>query len=477
MLRTSALEYELPEGVIATAPAEPRDSARLMVLWRSDPSRVEHARVADLPAFLGAGDTLIVNTTRVLRARLMGVREDTGGRVQGLYLGNAATHDRGARGGESLRAMSAGSSGGDGGSGGGAGSQARRWVAMLQGKSLRAGVCVLVRAGEGALCVRLRLIERDVREHAAWIVEVEVDGMGDGGAGLDAVAGLDVPGPVGDSAILERVGLTPLPPYIVKARASRGEVADEAYDRARYQTVYARGVEAGDAGGARGGASGGAPCAVEGAGAVAGPIAGDIGSVAAPTAGLHLTPGVLGALDAGGVRRAGVVLHVGSGTFKPVEAEFVQQHQMHSEWCSLGGEAWSAIAATRATASGQAPARPRGRVICVGTTSARTVESFALAHAAAGPSWSPEAWLPTDLLIAPGYRWRWTDGLLTNFHLPRSTLLAMVGSLLDLPGSEEEAGCREDGGAGLSRLKAAYADAIARGYRFFSYGDAMLILP
>jgi S-adenosylmethionine:tRNA ribosyltransferase-isomerase len=461
MLRTSALEYELPEGVIATAPAEPRDSARLMVLWRSDPSRVEHARVADLPRFFGAGDTLIVNTTRVLRARLLGVREDTGGKVQGLYLGNAATHERGAHGGESLRADVGGGSGGG---------EARRWIVMLQGKSLRAGVWVVLRAGEGegtrevegagggGLRVRLRLVERDAHEHAAWIVEVD-GGGGEGGAGLN------VPGPVGDSAILERVGLTPLPPYIVKARASRGEVADEAYDRARYQTVYARGLGEGVASdGERGGA-----------GRTASPIAGDVGSVAAPTAGLHLTPGVLGALDACGVRRAGVVLHVGSGTFKPVEAEFVQQHQMHTEWCSLGGEAWGAIAATRGMAAGAAEA-PRGRVICVGTTSARTVESFARAHAA-GPSWSPEAWLPTDLLIAPGYRWRWTDGLLTNFHLPRSTLLAMVGSLLDPPGLEEEAGRREDGGAGLSRLKTAYAEAIARGYRFFSYGDAMLILP
>lgn len=426
-LRTSDLEYELPEGAIATAPAEPRDSAKLMVLWRSDPARIEHATVRDLPRFLRAGDLLVVNQTRVLRARLLGSRLDTRGKVQGLYLGNASTHEAiMEHRPESLRPQETHPG------------AHRRWVVMLQGKSMRPGIVVrIVGDDEGGqhATADLRLLQRDATEHAAWVVEVLA---GDAGA---------APGPEGDAAMLERVGWTPLPPYILKARTQRGETGDEVYDRARYQTVFAAGH------GVKG--AGEAATQAERAGP------GDVGSVAAPTAGLHLTDRVIADLEHAGVTQAAVTLHVGSGTFKPVEAHSLAEHRMHTEWCSMSERTRLTIAAARKG--------PTGRVICVGTTSARTVESFAIATQRGDPTTPTGNWLATDILIQPGYRWKWTDGLLTNFHLPRTTLLAMVAAMLERPG--------EHAGESLARLKLAYAQALTHRYRFFSYGDAMLILP
>jgi S-adenosylmethionine:tRNA ribosyltransferase-isomerase len=190
---------------------------------------------------------------------------------------------------------------------------------------------------------------------------------------------------------------------------------------------------------------------------------GEGASVAAPTAGLHFTAGLLGALREQGVERAEVTLHVGTGTFRTVETEFVEQHRMHTERCSMDAGVVGEVLKRKAEG---------GRVICVGTTSARTVESYAREWAkdreqGAAQGGVLPGMLATDILITPGYSWRWTDGLMTNFHLPKSTLMAMVGSLL------------EDGqaGGGIDRLKRLYAVAIERGYRFYSYGDAMLILP
>jgi S-adenosylmethionine:tRNA ribosyltransferase-isomerase len=215
----------------------------------------------------------------------------------------------------------------------------------------------------------------------------------------------------------------PLPPYILSARKASGHEADAERDAQRYQTVYAD----------------------------------EPGSVAAPTAGLHFTPELLAALTSGGVGRTDVLLHVGSGTFKPVEAGVVEDHDMHAERCVMHERAVEAVRATR---------EARGRVLAVGTTSARTLESYAAETERSGAV--PSA-LDTRLLITPGYRWRWADGLLTNFHLPRSTLLAMVSSLFVRDG--------EDPGVGVPRLLAHYAHAIESGYRFYSFGDAMLVLP
>ncbi len=208
-------------------------------------------------------------------------------------------------------------------------------------------------------------------------------------------------------AALERVGRAPLPPYI---KRPKDRDPDREADLARYQTVYAA----------------------------------QPGAIAAPTAGLHFTAEVFAALEAKGVRRTTVTLHVGLGTFKPVTAERVEDHAMHAEWFALSTEAASAIAATRAAG---------GRVVAVGTTSTRVLESAARAE-----TWGPTSgW--TDLFITPGFAFRLTDALITNFHLPRSTLLMLVSAF-----------------AGRERILAAYEEAKRRHYRFYSYGDAMLIL-
>jgi S-adenosylmethionine:tRNA ribosyltransferase-isomerase len=213
-----------------------------------------------------------------------------------------------------------------------------------------------------------------------------------------------------DDAVIERSGWTPLPPYILKAREDRHEPGDDDRDRAEYQTVYADAA-------AR-------------------------GSVAAPTAGLHFTDALLAALAARGVRRAEVTLHVGAGTFRPVDAPDLAAHPMHSERMSVP-----------APTAAMLLERPRPRIVAVGTTTVRALESLPDPVPAAG--WGGS----TSILIAPGHRFRHVDAMLTNFHLPRSTLLALVGAF-----------------AGLGRLKDLYSLAQREGYRFYSFGDAMLVL-
>ena len=229
-----------------------------------------------------------------------------------------------------------------------------------------------------------------------------------------------VPGPLGGDlgAVLERSGQTPLPPYILKARRDRHIEVDDDLDRAEYETVYARES-------AR-------------------------GSVAAPTAGLHFTTGLLDALRARGVGRHELILDVGAGTFKPVESETLAGHDMHAERFMVPREVLAMLA-------GATPARATGarRVVAVGTTTVRALESL------------PDPLPPADrdfeaitrILISPGFRWRFTDALMTNFHLPRSTLLALVGSF-----------------CGMDLMREAYATAVRERYRFYSYGDAMLVV-
>ncbi len=263
------------------------------------------------------------------------------------------------------------------------------WRVLIKMRRHRPGVRIGLdlRAGETEP-VELELVRRET-DDGVWLVRV-----------------------TGGEGALLRAGLPPLPPYILSARRHAGEAENRDEDERVYQTVYAQ----------------------------------ESGSVAAPTAGLHFTPELLQNLADKGVGRADVTLHVGRGTFQPVEVDVLETHPMHSERCRVEDGVMERL--RRARSSG-------GRVIPVGSTSCRTIESFAGRGQDAGE-------LETDLLISPGYAWRVTDGLMTNFHLPRSTLIAMVSALFP-------------GGAG--RVREIYAEAIRERYRFFSFGDAMLILP
>ena len=389
MLRLDQLDYELPEELVAVRPAEPRDSAKLLVVSRTDPGRIEHRVVRDLPDLLKPTDLMVFNRSRVLPARFEGVREDTGGRVEGLYLCDAAASGC--------------------------------WLAMVRSRRFKAGapIRLLAESGEPSPVV-LTLVERG-DDHGK---SASAPGAGAGGAWIVRVA-RDDGGPTDAHAVLDAFGRTPLPPYIRSARKRQGLELPDAPDRAGYQTIYAGADD-------------------------------EARSVAAPTAGLHFTPGLLSALAARGIKRAEVLLHVGAGTFKPVETEHVEEHPMHSERCSMAG-AGPAIDACRSRG---------GRIIGVGTTTARTLESFAAASAAGQTA---SEWLETDLLITPGFSWRTIDGLMTNFHQPRSTLMAMIAALLDERGG--------GAGDGIARLRALYEMAAAERYRFYSFGDAMLILP
>lgn len=351
-LRTEALDYPLDPACVATVPAEPRDSARMMVVRRSG-GDVIHANVRDLPQWLVAGDLLVANHTKVAPVRFEGIRLGDARALEGLFVSPV----------------------GD-----------RSWTALVKGaKRLRPGDRIELLGATGE---RVVVVARERRDES-WVIDFP-----------------DAPTP-----ILERVGRAPLPPYILGARRDRHESVEEARDRDRYQTVYAQ--------------------------AMTRP------SVAAPTAGLHLTPALLQVLRGHGVGWSSVELQVGLGTFKPVEAEWLDEHPMHAEWCRIEQASLDAVRATRAAG---------GRVIAVGTTSVRVLESLPVPPAAGE--------FDTRLMIAPGHGFRLVDGLLTNFHLPRSTLLALVGAMV-----------------GLERLKSLYAMAQREGYRFYSYGDCMVILP
>ena len=343
--RTADYDFALPPALIAQRPADRRDASRLMVVDRAA-GTIAHRTFADLAALVPAGDALVLNTTRVFRARLIATR-DSGAPAE-VFL---------------LKPM------GDG-----------TWEAMVSpGGKMKPGRTVHVAPGFDVEVVA-------VTERRTRIVRPIVD--------PSAFASLE--------AALERHGHVPLPPYIARG--------DEAPDVERYQTVYAR----------------------------------EAGSVAAPTAGLHFTPELLATLEGKGVRRAEVLLHVGAGTFKPVEADDLAAHVMHEEWYRVTPGAAELVNATRAGG---------GKVWAVGTTSCRTLESAARAD---GTLVAGEG--ETRIFIHPPYRARIVDRLVTNFHLPRSTLIMLVAAL-----------------AGYELTMHAYQEAIREGYRFYSYGDAMVL--
>jgi S-adenosylmethionine:tRNA ribosyltransferase-isomerase len=392
-VKTSDFDYELPESAIAQEPAVPRDAARLLV-YDIARDRTEHRTARDLPEILRAGDLLVVNDTRVRPARLFG-RRASGGSVELLMLGPVAmgaTSTKGA----TEPAGPTRTEGAPGAPGAacttGASATPGRWRAFVKpAKRLRSGESVELEGG----ALVARAVER-VADGAEWIVEIQ-----DPRAPSRSV-----------EELLEERGHVPLPPYIHRGFRTDPDDASEARDRERYQTVFAA----------------------------------HPGAVAAPTAGLHFTHELLARLAERGIERASVTLHVGAGTFQPVQVEEVEEHCMHAEEFVLDDAAVAAV--ERARARG-------GRVIAVGTTSARVLESCAgedgRLHASAGS---------TRLFITPGRRFRAIDGLLTNFHLPRSTLLMLVSAF-----------------AGRERVLRLYREALERGYRFYSYGDAMLLLP
>ena len=340
--RTADYDFHLPAGQIAQSPLGRRDASRLLIVDRKS-ERLTHGSFSDLVGLTARNDALVLNTTKVIRARLLGKRA-SGADAEILL----------------LRALGGG-----------------RFEAMVSpGGKLRPGRVVHIAAGFDAEV--LEMTERRTR-----IVQLR--------SNL----------PVQDA--IARYGHVPLPPYIDRQ--------DTDADAERYQTVYAR----------------------------------EEGSVAAPTAGLHFTPEILASIEARGVRRVEVVLHVGAGTFKPVEADDPAEHAMHEEWYSVSSMAAATLNQTRSEG---------GQIWAVGTTSARTIESAGHAHGSFSANEGD-----TRLFIRPGYRFRAVDKLVTNFHLPRSTLIMLVAAL-----------------AGYDLTMHAYREAIDAGYRFYSYGDAMAVV-
>jgi S-adenosylmethionine:tRNA ribosyltransferase-isomerase len=352
-------DYEIPRRLVAQEPLRHRTDARLMVVDRRR-QLIDHHHVRDLPHLLPEGDRLVINDTKVIPAQLAGVRTQTGGRWQGLFL--EATPEG-------------------------------HWRILCKTRGrLDAGEAITLSDREGRSSMKLWLLER--LEEGQWLAHVESDES--------------------SAAVLEQLGRVPLPPYI-----RGGNMVDD--DVANYQTVYAQ----------------------------------HPGAIAAPTAGLHFTRELLKALEARGVGYSRVTLHVGLGTFRPIESDAWEVHRMHAEW----GE----ISATTAADLNQTRAKG-GRVVAVGTTVVRLLESAVRKEDGSGMSSHAAhqvyAWRgTTDLFIRPPFEFRAIDALLTNFHFPRTTLLVLVQTF-----------------GGPELIAEAYRQAIEDEYRFYSYGDAMLII-
>ncbi|KQI68631.1 S-adenosylmethionine tRNA ribosyltransferase [Loktanella sp. 3ANDIMAR09] len=347
-MKLSDFDFDLPEDLIATRPARPRTSARLLV---ATPERLDDRRVSDLVDLLQSGDRLVLNDTKVIPARLTGTRSRTG-----------EAGETSARIEVTLLAP-----------------QAIGWTALVKPlKKVRDGEVIVF-----SDTLRARVL-----------------GRADGQAHLE----FDLTGSDFDKA-LDQAGQMPLPPYIAALRP-----ADEA-DRTDYQTAWAR----------------------------------TSGAVAAPTASLHFDDALLQALRDKGVQFTYVTLHVGAGTFLPVKVDDIAQHKMHAEWGEVTAEAADQINATRAGG---------GRIIPVGTTALRLIETAATDDGV--QPWTGD----TDIFITPGFKLRAADALMTNFHLPKSTLMMLVSAVM-----------------GVDRVRDIYAHAIAERYRFFSYGDSSLLLP
>jgi len=340
-LKVSDFDYILPEELIAQKPIEKRDESRLLLYNRAN-DKLDHRKFKDIVNYLKKGDCLVLNDTKVIPARLLGKKVDTGGSMEFVLLNRIKDDD---------------------------------WRVLVRpGKRAQIGTRFSFADGQ------LEAEVLDKTPEGGRIVRFYYQGI--------------------FQELLDRVGLMPLPPYIHESLE----------DKNRYQTIYAR----------------------------------HDGSAAAPTAGLHFTPDLLEQIRAIGVNIAKVTLHVGLGTFRPVKVDRVEDHTMHEEAYHVAQEDVDIINNSRAKG---------GRIIAVGTTSLRTIESIAdengFLRAGSGV---------TDIFIYPGYKFKATDGLITNFHLPKSTLLMLVSAF-----------------AGREQIRAIYDQAISEGYRFFSFGDAMFL--
>lgn len=343
-MKTSDFYYDLPKELIAQTPAEPRDSSRLLVLDRTT-GKITHKHFYDITDFLKPGDCLIANDSRVLPARIYGIKEPTGAKVEFLLLKQVENNC---------------------------------WETLCKpGRKAAEGTKFVF--GDGIL--------------KGEILEVKDDG--------NRVVSFEHPYDTNIYSALDKIGKMPLPPYITA----------ELKDQERYQTVYSH----------------------------------EIGSAAAPTAGLHFTKNLMSKIEEKGIKIGYVTLHVGLGTFRPVKVEDVTKHKMHSEHYDVPEETAKLIEETKSKG---------GRVIAVGTTSCRTLESVASRYGKVTPS---EGF--TDIFIYPGYKFKVLDGLITNFHLPESTLIMLVSAF-----------------AGYDNIMNAYKTAVNEKYRFFSFGDAMAIL-
>lgn len=341
-MKVDEFDYELPDELIAQTPLKDRTQSRLMVLDRKT-GAIEHHIFADMIDFLHPGDCLVLNDTKVLPARLFGIKKDTGAHIEVLLLKQI---------------------------------EGDRWETLVKpAKRIKKGS--VVEFGDGRLIARCV----DILEYGGRVFEFQYDGI--------------------FLEILEQLGEMPLPPYI-------NEKLD---DQDRYQTVYAR----------------------------------EEGSAAAPTAGLHFTEELLEQIQQKGVHIAFITLHVGLGTFRPVKAEKIEEHQMHAEFYHMNKETAQLLNEVK---------KEGGRIISVGTTSTRTLETIASKHG--GKFVAERGW--TDIFIYPGYEFKAIDGLITNFHLPKSTLIMLVSAF-----------------AGRENVLNAYQIAVQERYRFFSFGDAMFI--
>jgi S-adenosylmethionine:tRNA ribosyltransferase-isomerase len=344
-----AYDFELPRDLIAQDPPVHRTDSRMMVIDRKS-GRIEHHSIRDLPSLLRAGDAIVVNDSKVIPARLVGFRETTRGRWEGLFLRQEN------------------------------------------------GIAELLSSTRGTLLPEEIIVVRDPEgretQKLAYVARTETGNF------------LFRPEPAREwLELLEECGRVPLPPYIRDGQMT-------ATDRSRYQTVYAR----------------------------------NPGSVAAPTAGLHLTEDLIGQLRGRGIALVAVTLHVGLGTFRPIQVDKLSDHKMHSEFAKITEPVVKRLVNARSEG---------GRIIAIGTTSVRTLETSAQhGHGTIVP-WSGE----TDIFLQPGHRFAAVDGLLTNFHLPKSSLIVLVSAF-----------------AGRELIMEAYAKAIEEQYRFYSYGDCMLIL-